>query len=89
MIDKDCQERFGGGRLQDYAINSNTEGRKFVTNITKDKSDTIPPEMTSNTCLESLRQKDSGTRVPHFIYIFTYMNPAKCCDVVFMVYTCN
>ena len=82
MIDKDCQERFGGGRLQDYAINSNTEGRKFVTNITKDKSDTIPPEMTSNTCLESLRQKDSGTRVPHFI-------PAKCCDVVFMVFTCN
>lgn len=63
MIDKDCQNRFGGGRLQDYAINSNTEGRKFVTNITKDKADTIPPEITTNTCLENLKQKDSGTIV--------------------------
>lgn len=60
MIDKDGPERFGGGKLQDYAINSNTEGRKFVTNITKEKPESMPPEITSSTCLMGLAEKDSG-----------------------------
>lgn len=60
LIDKDSTERFGGGRLQDYAINSNTEGGKFVTNIAREKLDTLPPERTAGTCLEDLKSTESG-----------------------------
>jgi hypothetical protein len=44
LIDKDNDDRFGGGRLQDYQINSNTHANKFVTNVTNDKLTTIPKE---------------------------------------------
>jgi len=54
MFDASCPERFGGGRLQDYVINSNTFGGKFVTNIVQDRPNVIPPEKASGTILETL-----------------------------------
>lgn len=35
LIDKGPREKFGGGRLQDYVINSNTYANKFATNVTE------------------------------------------------------
>jgi hypothetical protein len=56
IFDSAPPERFGGGRLQDYIINSNTFGGKFVTNIVQDKPNVIPPEKASGTILESLEK---------------------------------
>lgn len=47
-------ERFGGGRLQDYVINSNTFINKFVTNVVDEKPDNLPPEKVRGTQLEKL-----------------------------------
>jgi hypothetical protein len=54
LFDSSPPERFGGGRLQDYVINSNTFGGKFVTNVVQDKPNVIPPERASGTVLECL-----------------------------------
>ena len=56
IIDGSSRERFGGGRLQDYLINSNTFAKKFVSNVIDDKPNMLPPEMVTGTPLESLRQ---------------------------------
>lgn len=44
LIDQCSLDRFGGGRLQDYEINSNTFANKFSSNVIQDKTDTLPPE---------------------------------------------
>ena len=55
IIDKSSKARFGGGRLQDYAINSNTYANKFASSVLDDKPASIPPEKCSGTSLEGLR----------------------------------
>lgn len=60
IIDGSTRERFGGGRLQDYLINSNTFAKKFVSNVIDDKPGLIPPEKVTGTPLESLRDSYTG-----------------------------
>ena len=55
LIDHCSAERLGGGRLQDYAINSNTFANKFASNVLDDKQDTLPPESCVTTCFEKLK----------------------------------
>lgn len=47
-------ERIGGGRLQDYIINSNTWINKFATNVLDEKPDNLPPETMKGTPFDSL-----------------------------------
>ena len=54
LIDQDSKERFGGGRFQDYIINSNTYAGKFVSNVMGEKLDLDPPERTADTPLAAL-----------------------------------
>ena len=60
LIDASDLDRFGGGRLQDYMINSNTFGRKFVSNVVDDMPGMLPPETVADTPLESLRDSCVG-----------------------------
>ncbi|CAM9762520.1 unnamed protein product, partial [Ectocarpus fasciculatus] len=60
VVEKGPASRFGGGKLLDYEINSNTWGDKFATNVTKDKPNAMPPESVTGTPLESLRQSEAG-----------------------------
>lgn len=60
IIDKDHQDRFGGGKLQDYIVNSNTYGSKFATNITCNKDEVIPKETIHNTKFASLEDSLAG-----------------------------
>ena len=55
IIDKCGMDRFGGGTLQDYVINSNTHANKFVTNVLETKLDVVPPESSQGTLLENLK----------------------------------
>lgn len=59
LIDKCSAERFGGGRLQDYAINSNTFANKFASNVLDEKIDTLPPESCEGTHFEKLSLTES------------------------------
>jgi hypothetical protein len=81
LYDSSSPERFGGGRLQDYIINSNTFGGKFVTNIVQDRPNVIPPEKATGTILESL---EKTTMAQTLGKIGT--NVAPLCDIgVFLV----
>jgi len=61
IIEKNESKRsFGGGKLCDYIINSNTWANKFVTNVIKDKPDVIPPESIQGTILENLNGSKMG-----------------------------
>jgi len=60
VLDADRADRLGGGRLQDYVINSNTNGDAFVNNVLQDRPALIPPEASQGTCLESLRPRGTG-----------------------------
>ena len=66
VIDSQSFERFGGGRLQDYAINSNTDGDAFVTNILQDRKKMIPPEFASNSNLAELKISATGTSLESY-----------------------
>ena len=59
IIDKSSEARFGGGRLQDYAINSNTYANKFASSVLDDKPVSIPPEKCTGTSLERLRTTEN------------------------------
>ena len=59
VIDKSVPDRFGGGRLQDYAINSNTFASKFAANVLDEKFDTLPPESCKGTYFEKIKNNDS------------------------------
>jgi hypothetical protein len=60
IIDQSSSDRFGGGRLQDYAINSNTFANKFASNVVETKIDTLPPEsLPAGSCFEKLRESDN------------------------------
>ena len=54
MLDSDTNTRFGGGRLQDYQIRSNTWADKFYTNVIESKPENRPSESIENTILEEL-----------------------------------
>ena len=56
LFDRGSSQKLGGGRLQDYLINSNTFGSKFVSNVVMDRPGMLPPEISTNTALEALRQ---------------------------------
>ena len=59
IIDKSGPDRFGGGRLQDYAINSNTFASKFASNVLNEKFDTLPPESCKGSYFEKIKNNDS------------------------------
>ena len=58
IIDKGPRNKFGGGKLQDYAINSNTFANKFASNVLEDKPDSLPPESCQGSLLEKLKHCD-------------------------------
>lgn len=62
IIDKDDENRFGGGRLQDYLINSNTWANKFVSNVLSDKSNVIPKESVTGSILERLQSNSKSAK---------------------------
>ena len=66
LVDSGASDRLGGGRLQDYIINSNTFGGKFVTNIVQDKLNLSPPEKATGTILESLSNSTMAQHLSKF-----------------------
>lgn len=52
LVERGGLDRLGGGRFQDYIINSNTHVDKFVLNVTQDKPEYLPPEGVKHTVLE-------------------------------------
>eukprot|EP01038_Epipyxis_sp_PR26KG_P010627 gene10627-14270_t len=66
LVDKSPIQRLGGGRLQDYVINSNTYASKFVSNVLNEKLDVFPEEKTSNTLLEKLKQSEIKNEIESF-----------------------
>mmetsp|Transcript_12468 Transcript_12468/g.12882 ORF Transcript_12468/g.12882 Transcript_12468/m.12882 type:complete len:1070 (-) Transcript_12468:84-3293(-) len=60
IFDIGPKTRFGGGKLQDYKINSNTNGAKFVTNLTQDRPNVLPPEVATGTPLEHIGKTKLG-----------------------------
>ncbi len=54
LFDSDTSERLGGGRLQDYQINSNTWANKFYSNVCEQRSENLPPESVDGTPLKAL-----------------------------------
>lgn len=66
IIDKSPTERFGGGRLHDYVINSNTYGSQFVNVICEEKLNKEPPETISGTCLEKFRTTETSKYLQTF-----------------------
>jgi hypothetical protein len=59
IIDQCTLKRFGGGRLQDYVINSNTFANKFASNVLEDKADSLPPETCKGTYFEKLKESEN------------------------------
>lgn len=59
IIDQCTLKRFGGGRLQDYAINSNTFANKFASNVLEDKCDSLPPESITGSYFEKLKESEN------------------------------
>lgn len=59
IIDQCTLKRFGGGRLQDYVINSNTFANKFAANVLEDKADSLPPETCKGTYFEKLKESEN------------------------------
>jgi hypothetical protein len=59
IIDQCTLKRFGGGRLQDYVINSNTFANKFASNVLEDKGDSLPPETCKGTYFEKLKESEN------------------------------
>jgi hypothetical protein len=66
IIDQGSLARFGGGRLQDYSINSNTFAVKFASNVLDDKYESLPPEVCTGSHFEKLRTSDNCRRLYEF-----------------------
>jgi hypothetical protein len=66
LVDSGTKERFGGGSLQDYAINSNTYVNKFVSHLTEEKLDNLPPERIKGTVLEKLAKLVSAQELERY-----------------------
>lgn len=66
VIDRGSLERFGGGRLQDYSINSNTFAVKFATNVLDDKYESLPPEVCTGSYFEKLRTSENCKRLHEY-----------------------
>ena len=59
IIDQCSLDRFGGGRLQDYSINSNTFAVKFASNVLDDKQESLPPELCTGSYFEKLKTSEN------------------------------
>lgn len=71
LIDAGNADRLGGGRLQDYVINSNTFGSKFYSNIMNPQPTNLPPETVSGTSLARFDKVDcsvAGTTLRDISY---------------------
>ena len=68
LIDSSAEQRLGGGKLQDYAISSNTWGNKFYTNVLEEKPEALPPEIIANSPLRSLVEQGSYLAIQAWIY---------------------
>jgi hypothetical protein len=66
VIDAGTMERIGGGRLQDYVINSNTWINKFATNVTEEKLNNLPPESVRGSTFDSLQHSASTKQLEEF-----------------------
>ena len=66
IIDQGSLARFGGGRLQDYSINSNTFAVKFASNVLDDKYESLPPEVCTGTYFEKLRTSENCKRLNEY-----------------------
>ena len=62
LIDGGKEGRFGGGKLQDYWINSNTYADKFATNVIEEKPDNLPKESIKNTLIEQMLYGSKSTQ---------------------------
>ena len=54
LLESGTAERLGGGKLQDYLINSNTHGHKFYTHVMEPQPTNLPPESVAGTSLARL-----------------------------------
>ncbi len=63
MFDSGPLDRLGGGRLQDYVINSNTWIAKFASNVLEEKPDNLPPEHVRGTILDRLSNMNSTKEI--------------------------
>jgi len=68
LIDQGGASKFGGGKLQEYVINSNTSGNKFVDNIIEEKPENIPKESIHQTPLVELGGTPAASELLHFGY---------------------
>lgn len=68
IIDQNGLDKFGGGKLQDYVINSNTSGNKFVENVIEDKPENLPKETVKKTALANLSSHQSSVDLLHYGY---------------------
>ena len=68
LIDQGGASKFGGGKLQEYVINSNTSGNKFVDNIIEEKPENIPKESIHKTPLVELGGTPAASELLHFGY---------------------
>lgn len=68
LIDQGGASKFGGGKLQEYVINSNTSGNKFVDNIIEEKPEHIPKESIHKTPLVELGGTPAASELLHFGY---------------------
>jgi hypothetical protein len=60
------EERMGGGRLQDYRINSNTFADSFFTSVLQQKLAQLPPESVAGTELACLAHSNAGTKLERY-----------------------
>ena len=60
------EKYFGKGALSKYLIQSNTHADAFVTSITADKPDSIPPEHARSTVLSPLQSSQTAKRLVSF-----------------------
>lgn len=66
MLDACHEDQFGGGRLQEYAINSNTNGENFVHNVLQDKPYLLPSETATGSCLGTLRNSPAAAALEDY-----------------------
>ena len=75
LLEAGTADRIGGGRLQDYLINSNTFANKFYSGVMDCQPTNLPPESVAGTCLArlggaasrsgaALREEKAGKEAP-------------------------
>ena len=74
LIDLNDIDKFGGGKLQDYVINSNTSANKFVDNVIEEKLDNLPKETIIKTPLDKLGSQKSAADLLEYGYRIAPLN---------------